>query len=54
MLETERLRLREVTEADAPALLALYRDPTVIQFMGPPPRSLEVEARNIAAHRSNY
>ena len=53
-LETERLRLRELTEADAPALLELYRDPTVMRFMGAPPSSVEVEAGNITAHRSNY
>ena len=54
MIETARLRLRELTEADAPALLALYGDPAVMQFMGAPPGSLEEEIANIAAHRSQY
>ena len=54
MIETPRLVLRELTESDAPALLALYRDPAVMRFMGPPPESLEAERANIAAHRVRY
>lgn len=41
----ERLGLREVTEADVPALHAVYGDPTVTQYMPFAPRSLpEVSA----------
>jgi RimJ/RimL family protein N-acetyltransferase len=54
MIETARLRLREITEADAPALLGLYRQADVMRFMGPPPASLEAELANIAAHRAHY
>ena len=34
MLETERLLLREFTEADAPLLLALDSDPEVMRYVG--------------------
>ena len=54
MIETPRLVLREITEGDAPALLAIYRDPAVARFLGPPPGSLEAERANIAAHRARY
>jgi RimJ/RimL family protein N-acetyltransferase len=54
MIETERLRLREFTDADAPALYALYQDAATMRFMGPPPASLEEEIENIRAHRSRY
>lgn len=54
MIETPRLRLRELTAEDAAALLALYSDPAVMQFMGAPPDSLEEEIANIAAHRVQY
>ena len=54
IVETERLRLRELTEADAPALLALYQHADVSRFMGPPPASLDIETANIRSHRAQY
>ena len=54
MIETTRLQMRELTEADAPALLALYRAPAIVRFMGPPPASLAEEVANIRTHRAQY
>jgi ribosomal-protein-alanine N-acetyltransferase len=54
VLETERLILREFVGADAPALLELYRQPSVARFLGPPPRSMLEEQANIARHRATY
>ncbi|RPI79611.1 MAG: N-acetyltransferase [Desulfobacteraceae bacterium] len=52
--ETERMLLREFREADAEHLFRIYRNPTVMRFMGPPPDRLE-EARNkIIRHREQY
>ena len=40
--ETDRLLLREFTDADAPSLYALDSDPDVVRFVGqPPPASVE-------------
>ncbi|MDX1993170.1 MAG: GNAT family protein [bacterium] len=33
VLETERLRLRQITHEDAPAILALYSNPAVIAYL---------------------
>ena len=54
MIETPRLLIRELTEEDAEALYAIYQDPMVMRFMGPPPASLEEERGNIEAHRRRY
>ena len=54
LIETKRLRIRELTEADAPAMVRLYQDPTTIRFMGPAPASLGEEFENIRAHRERY
>lgn len=54
MVETPRLQLRELSETDAPALFAIYQDPTVMRFMGPPPRSVDEEIENIRLHRARY
>lgn len=35
MIETERLRLRPITREDRDALIEIYRDPDVAQFMTP-------------------
>lgn len=37
ILETERLTLRELTDADHERLYAIYRDPEVGRFLGGPP-----------------
>jgi [ribosomal protein S5]-alanine N-acetyltransferase len=37
ILETQRLKLREFTPADAPLLFALNSDPDVIRYTGDPP-----------------
>jgi [ribosomal protein S5]-alanine N-acetyltransferase len=54
MLETARLRLREIRETDAPRLLSLYRDPAIARFMGPAPVSLAAELANVQRHRTQY
>lgn len=53
-LVTDRLRLRELTEADAADLFRIYQDPVVMRFMGPPPGSVEEECANIRRHRRRY
>jgi RimJ/RimL family protein N-acetyltransferase len=42
LLQTERLRLRQLVEADAPRLLALDSDPEVMRYIGPVVTDLEV------------
>ena len=54
VLETARLALRELTEADAAALLRLYREPSVERFLGPAPASEADEEANIRRHRADY
>ena len=54
ILETSRLSLRELSEDDAPALLELYREPSVSRFLGPPPGSEADERANIHRHREVY
>ena len=54
MIETPRLRLRQLTADDAPARLRLYADPLVERFMGPPPASEAEERANIERHREAY
>ncbi len=54
VIETPRLLLRELTESDAPALLAMYREPDVVRFMGAAPASVSDEIENINAHRVRY
>lgn len=53
-LLTERLRLRELTEADATDLFRIYQDPVVMRFMGPPPGSVDEERENVRQHRQQY
>src|SRR5690242_14326996 len=54
ILETARLSLREFTEADAPALMQVYREPSVERFFGPAPLSEAEERANIRQHRRDY
>jgi ribosomal-protein-alanine N-acetyltransferase len=53
-LTTHRLRLRELTEADAADLFRIYHDPIVMRFMGPPPLTVDEERENIRRHRRQY
>jgi ribosomal-protein-alanine N-acetyltransferase len=54
MIETPRLRLRELTVQDAPTLFSFYQDATVMRFMGPPPATIDDEIENIETHRGRY
>ncbi|HUQ83003.1 MAG TPA: GNAT family N-acetyltransferase [Gemmatimonadaceae bacterium] len=49
-----RLTLRHIREDDAPALLALYREPSVVRFLGRAPTSEAEERANIRRHRAEY
>ncbi|MGW0805922.1 GNAT family N-acetyltransferase [Nonomuraea sp. NPDC002799] len=49
--EGERLGLRDVTEADVAALLAIYGDPTVTQHVPFAPRSREEVAGLVGSSR---
>jgi len=54
VIETPRLRLRRMTEADIPALYAIMRDPAVMRFWSTLPHTTEAETaafvtRTIAA-----
>jgi len=57
ILETPRLKLREITPADAPELYALNLDPEVIQYTGDPPfesvEATETFFRNYPDYRRN-
>jgi ribosomal-protein-alanine N-acetyltransferase len=53
-LTTHRLRLRELTEADAADLFRIYQDPIVMRFMGPPPVTVDEERENIRRHQRQY
>jgi RimJ/RimL family protein N-acetyltransferase len=55
VLETERMRLRRFTEADARRLAALYGDPHVMRFITlQPPSPAEVESRILPAYLCEY
>ena len=47
VLATERLRLRELADDDAPALLAMFSDPEVMRYWGRPPFSDIADAREL-------
>ncbi|MGI6209918.1 MAG: GNAT family N-acetyltransferase [Anaerolineae bacterium] len=44
VIATQRLRLRQMTRADAPAVLAIFSDPAVTRFLGNPPIATLAEA----------
>lgn len=44
ILTTERLRLRQLTHDDAPALMALFSDPEVLRFLNNDPMDTEEKA----------
>ncbi|HSQ58847.1 MAG TPA: GNAT family N-acetyltransferase [Acidobacteriota bacterium] len=46
-LETERLRLRHLTERDVPALFAVFSDPEVMRYWSSPPQQSEAEAARL-------
>ncbi len=46
-LSTTRLRLREIVDADAPALFAIHGDPRVKRWFGSDPLASEDEARTL-------
>lgn len=55
VLETERMLLRRLTEADAGPLAALYGDPRVMRFIAPrPPAPLEVESKILPVYLREY
>jgi RimJ/RimL family protein N-acetyltransferase len=55
VLETERMLLRRLTEADAGPLAALYGDPRVMRFITLQPPSLaEVESKILPAYLREY
>jgi RimJ/RimL family protein N-acetyltransferase len=55
VLETERMLLRRLTEADAGALAALYGDPRVMRFITLQPPSLaEVESKILRGYLREY
>ena len=55
VLETERMLLRRLTEADAGPLAALYGDPLVMRFITLQPPSLaEVESKILPTYLSEY
>ena len=45
VLTTERLRLRKMTEVDAPALVTIFGDPAVMRFLDGSPVTTEEEGR---------
>jgi ribosomal-protein-alanine N-acetyltransferase len=47
ILETERLTLREYTEADAPEFFQLNTDPQVMRYVPDPPMKSQEEARQV-------
>lgn len=47
VLESERLRLRPLTEADVPALFAIFSDPEVTRFWSSPPLEAEADAATL-------
>ena len=49
-LETERLRLRWITAADAPGLFAVYSDPVVARFLSRPAFTEMAQAEKMAAN----
>jgi RimJ/RimL family protein N-acetyltransferase len=49
VLETERLRLRWITDSDAGALYEVYGDPQVARFLSFPPFSEPIQAEKMAA-----
>jgi [ribosomal protein S5]-alanine N-acetyltransferase len=48
-LETERLALREIVEADVPALFEVFSDPQVMRYWSSPPLADLEGARKLAA-----
>jgi RimJ/RimL family protein N-acetyltransferase len=55
VLETERLRLRRFTDADADALVCLYCDPRVMRFITPdPPTAYAVRTELLPRHLREY
>ncbi len=55
VLETERMLLRRLTEADAGPLAALYGDPRVMRFITvQPPSPMEVESEILPAYLREY
>jgi RimJ/RimL family protein N-acetyltransferase len=55
VLETERMLLRRLTDADAGPLAALYGDPRVMRFITlQPPSRAEVESKILRAHLREY
>ena len=55
VLETERMLLRRLTEADAGPLAALYGDPRVMRFITlPPPSRAAVESKILRAYLREY
>lgn len=44
VLTTERLTLRRLTDADAPAIMALFGDPEVLRFLNMPPKDTPEKA----------
>jgi len=44
LIETERLRLRDLQVADVPALVQLWTDPDVTEFMGGPRNAAELRS----------
>lgn len=51
VFETARLKIREYTERDVPAMFRMYGDPVVIQYLGVPPMGAPVPDLDDMARR---
>lgn len=53
-IDTPRLTLSHLAEADAADLQRLYQDPEVVRFMRPPVVTLEQQIETVRRHRERY